>query len=88
MSVVLDEGEIRTAINESVSAIVTAIRAALERIPGELAGGGALLRQMDQGIRAETGIPVSIADDPSCCVALAWAKCWRTFNSFAEFEVA
>jgi rod shape-determining protein MreB len=91
MCVVLDDGEIRAAINESVSAIVTAIRTALELIPPELAGdisergiilasGGALLRQMDQRIRAESGLSVSIADDHSCCVALGAGKVLEDFQ--------
>ena len=54
---------------------------ALEATPPELAadivdkgivltGGGALLANLDQVLRDETGLPVSIADDPLFCVAL------------------
>jgi rod shape-determining protein MreB len=64
-----------------VSQIIEAVKVALEATPPELAadivdtgimltGGGALLRNLDQVLRDETGLPVSVADDPLCCVAL------------------
>ena len=98
-NVVLDDSEIRVALDEPVSMIVSAIRDALERIPPELAGdisergivlagGGALLQQMDQRIREETGVPVSIADDPSCCVALGAGKVLEDFQFLRRIEVA
>ena len=60
---------------------MNAIRVALERTPPELSadisdrgivltGGGALLKNLDKRIREETGLPVSIADDPLCSVVL------------------
>src|SRR5438876_2581013 len=81
----VDDREIREALSESVSAVVSAIRVVLERTPPELsadisdrglvlAGGAALLRNLDQRIREETGLPVCIADDPLCSVALGTAK--------------
>ena len=62
-----------------------AIRITLERTPPELAadivdkgivlaGGGALLRNLDQLLREETGLPVVIAEDPLSCVALGSGK--------------
>jgi rod shape-determining protein MreB len=71
--------EVREAIAEPVLAIVEAIKLALERCPPELAadivdkgivlaGGGALLAQIDVLLREETGLPVTIADDPLTCV--------------------
>jgi rod shape-determining protein MreB len=98
-NVVLDDSEIRVALNEPVSMIVSAIRDALERIPPELAGdisergivlagGGALLQQMDQRIREEIGVPVSIADDPTCCVALGAGKVMEDFQFLRRIEVA
>ena len=64
---------------EPVSLIVDAIKDALENSPPELAGdivdrgimltgGGALLRGLDLLIREETGLPVTIADDPLSAV--------------------
>jgi len=71
----INSDEIREAINEPVSLIVDAIRDALENAPPELAGdiadrgivltgGGALLWNLDLLIRAETGLPITVADDP------------------------
>jgi rod shape-determining protein MreB and related proteins len=84
-TVTVDDNEIREALGESVSTIVSAIRLVLERTPPELsadisdrgivlAGGGALLRNLDHRIREETGLPVCIADDPLCCVVLGIGK--------------
>ena len=71
--------EIREALSEPINAIVEAVRISLERTPPELAadivdkgivlaGGGALLRNLDQLLREETGLPVVIAEDPLACV--------------------
>jgi rod shape-determining protein MreB len=76
----INSDEIREAINEPVSLIVDAIKDALENAPPELAGdivdrgivltgGGALLRNLDLLIRAETGLPITVADDPLTTVA-------------------
>lgn len=72
--------EIREALNDTVNAIVEAVRSALERCPPELsadlvdrgfvlAGGGALLRGIDRLLCDRTGLPVIIADDPLSAVA-------------------
>jgi rod shape-determining protein MreB len=71
--------EIREAINEPLTLIVDAIKDALENSPPELAGdivdrgivltgGGALLQNIDVLIREETGLPITIADDPLTAV--------------------
>jgi rod shape-determining protein MreB and related proteins len=76
----INSDEIREAIMEPISLIVDAIKDALENAPPELAGdivdrgivltgGGALLRNIDLLIRAETGLPITIADDPLSTVA-------------------
>jgi rod shape-determining protein MreB len=90
-TVTVDDNEIREALGESVSTIVSAIRLVLERTPPELsadisdrgivlAGGGALLRNLDQRIREETGLPISIADDPQSCVVLGTGKVLSDVN--------
>jgi rod shape-determining protein MreB len=77
--------EIRDAIAEPVYAIVEAIKIALEKTPPELAadivdkgivlaGGGALLKNLDVLISEETGLPVTIADDPLSAVVLGTGK--------------
>jgi rod shape-determining protein MreB and related proteins len=76
----INSDEIREAITEPISLIVDAIKDALENAPPELAGdivdrgivltgGGALLRNIDLLIRSETGLPITIADDPLSTVA-------------------
>jgi rod shape-determining protein MreB len=77
----LREGEVREAIEAPVAEIMAAVQATLEEAPPELAaditkegimiaGGGALLRGFGERIEKETGMPVSVADDPLMCVAL------------------
>ena len=74
-TITVDDSEIREALAECVATIMNAIRVALERTPPELSadisdrgivltGGGAMLKNLDKRIRQETGLPVSIAEDP------------------------
>jgi rod shape-determining protein MreB len=76
----INSDEIREAIREPLSLIVDAVKDALENSPPELAGdivdrgivltgGGALLRNIDMLIRAETGLPITIAEEPLSTVA-------------------
>ncbi|MGH8558210.1 MAG: rod shape-determining protein [Methylococcales bacterium] len=76
----LNSNEILEALQEPLYGIVGAVKAALEQTPPELgadvansgivlAGGGALLKDIDRLIADETGLPVIIADDPMTCVA-------------------
>jgi rod shape-determining protein MreB len=69
------EPEVREALAEPLKAIVGGVRNALECIPPEIAadvydegivltGGGALLTRLDERLRLETGVPVSVAADP------------------------
>ncbi len=80
-TVVISSGEVREALSEVVSVIVERVRALLENTPPELAadivdrgitlaGGGALLRGLDQRIAHHTQVPVRVADDPMSCVAI------------------
>ena len=80
-NIIVSSEEIRSAIEEPLSAIIMAIKATLETTPPELSsdimdrgivltGGGSLLQGMDERIRQETGMPVHIADDPLSCVAI------------------
>ncbi|MEL0174810.1 MAG: rod shape-determining protein [bacterium] len=67
--------EIRQALKDPVNAIVEAVKRCLEQTPPELAadilergiivaGGGSLLRGIDQIIRERTNVPVNVAEDP------------------------
>jgi rod shape-determining protein MreB len=81
----IGSAEIRDAMSETVNAIVEAVRVALERTPPELAadivdkgivlaGGGALLRNLDELLHKETGLPVVIAEEPLSSVVLGSGK--------------
>ena len=76
---IINSEEVREAISEQVNAIVEAVKVCLERTPPELAadiidrgiflaGGGALLRNLDVLLREKTGLPIFIAEDPLSCV--------------------
>ncbi|MCX6107351.1 MAG: rod shape-determining protein [Proteobacteria bacterium] len=77
--------EIREAIAEPVNIIVEAVRVALEQTPPELAadivdkgivlaGGGALIKNLDVLLREETGLPIMIADNPLTSVVIGSGK--------------
>ena len=77
--------EIRESLSEVVKAIVSAIKVVLENTPPELAadivdkgivlaGGGALLKNLDILIREETNLPVIIAEDPLKSVVVGTGK--------------
>jgi rod shape-determining protein MreB len=90
-AVMVNDSEIREALSDCVDTIVNAIRVALERTPPELSadisdcgivltGGGALLRNFDVRIREETGLPVSIAEDPLASVVLGTGRMLSDFG--------
>ena len=81
----IDSGEIRAAISEQLNAISGAVLTILERTPPELAadllekgvmlaGGGALLKNMDLFLKSAINLPVSIAEDPMTTVAVGAGK--------------
>jgi len=87
----VDDSEIREALSDCVDTIMNAIRVALERTPPELSadisdrgivlsGGGAMLRNLDVRIREETGLPVSIAEDPLASVVLGTGRMLSDFR--------
>ena len=79
--VAIDSEEVRKSITEQIETIVETVRIALEQTPPELAadivdrgivltGGGALLRNLDVLLREETGLPITITEDPLSTVVL------------------
>ena len=81
----IDSEEIRVAISEQIDAIVETVKIALEQTPPELAadivdsgivltGGGALLKNLDKLLREESGLPITVTDDPLSTVALGSGK--------------
>ncbi|WP_294217904.1 rod shape-determining protein [uncultured Sphingomonas sp.] len=81
----INQGQIAEALSEPVATIVEGVRVALENTAPELAadivdqgivltGGGALLEGLDEVLRDETGLPVTVAEDPLTCVALGTGR--------------
>jgi rod shape-determining protein MreB len=90
-TVTINDTEIREALSESVDTIMNAIRVALERTPPELSadisdrgivltGGGARIKNLDRRIREETGLPVSVAEDPLASVVLGTGRMLTDFR--------
>jgi len=84
-TIVVDDQEIREALEDVVSQIINAIRVALEKTPPELSadiidrgivltGGGALLKNLDKRLRVETQLPMFITEDPLTTVVLGAGK--------------
>jgi len=97
-TITIDDSEIRDALSECVATIVNAIRVALERTPPELSadisdrgivltGGGAMLKSLDRRIREETGLPVSIAEDPLASVVLGTGKMLTDFKLLRRIAI-
>ncbi len=97
-TITIDDSEIREALSECISTIMNAVRVALERTPPELSadisdrgivltGGGALLKNLDKRIREETGLPVSIADDPLASVVLGTGKMLSDFKLLRKISI-
>ncbi len=94
-SVMISDAEIREALAEPVAAIIETVRVVLEQTPPELAadivdrgivltGGGALLEGLDARLREETGLPVSIADEPLTSVVMGTGKILGDFDLLAR----
>jgi rod shape-determining protein MreB len=92
------DAEIREALAEPISVIVNAVRVALERTPPELSadivdrgivltGGGSLLKGLDKLLREETGLPVSVAEDPLSSVVLGTGKMLSDFNLLRKISL-
>ncbi len=90
--------EVRKAIAEQVDSIVQAVRVALEQTPPELAadivdrgivltGGGALLRGLDQLLREETSLPITVVDDPLSTVVLGTGKALDDLDILKEVAI-
>ena len=97
-TITIGDAEIREALSECVAVIVNAIRVALERTPPELSadisdrgivltGGGAMLKNLDKRIREETGLPVSIADDPLASVVLGTGRMLSDFRLLRKISI-
>ncbi len=84
--IVISQRQIAESLTEPVSAIIEAVKVALEHTAPELSadivdkgivltGGGSLLGNLDFVLRHATGLPVSLAEEPLTCVALGTGRC-------------
>jgi rod shape-determining protein MreB len=94
-SLVITSEEIYEAISDSLEKIVQAIRQALEKTPPELsadigekgmvvAGGGALLRDMDRRLMQDTGLPVVLAEEPLTCVVRGCGRALEEMDAIGD----
>lgn len=97
-TLVISDEEIRESLAETVTAIIEAVKLALEQTPPELSadivdkgiiltGGGSLLKNLDKRLREETGLPVSMADDPLASVVLGTGKMLTDFNLLRKISI-
>jgi rod shape-determining protein MreB len=98
-TVEITDEEIRDSLLEPINQIVEAVRIGLERTPPELAsdivdkgivlaGGGALLRNLDTLLREETGLPVMLADDPLSAVVVGAGKVLDEMSLLKDVAIA
>nr|MDQ3575227.1 rod shape-determining protein [Actinomycetota bacterium] len=94
-TVILSPDEVRTAIDEQVTAIVDSVVQCLGQAPPELAqdlivqgihlvGGGGMLRGLDRRLAEETAIPVRLVHAPLECVVMGAGKCLEAFDSLKD----
>ena len=91
--------EIREAMAEPIAGIVEAVKMTLERTPPELAadivdrgivmaGGGSLLRGLDRLLAEETGMPVTLTDDPLSAVVLGTGRALEEIETLKKVLIA
>ena len=84
-TIYISSSQVREAMKESIEKIVDVVKATLEKTPPELAsdimekgivlaGGGALIKNLDKLLSQATGMPVIIAENPLDCVAKGAGK--------------
>lgn len=97
-NIVITSEEVRKAISEPVDSIVQAVRIALEQTPPELAadivdrgivltGGGGLLRGLDDLLRDETSLPITVVEDPLSTVALGSGRVLDNLDVLREVTI-
>lgn len=94
-TITMNDEEVREAMSEPVSVILESVRRAFEKTPPELAsdvaekglvlaGGGALIRGLDQLIRTEMKINVSIAEDPLTTVVMGAGMALQNIKEYRQ----
>lgn len=95
----ISDHEIHLAFSDIIQSILDAIKSCLEKTPPELAGdiiqrgivlagGGSLIRGMDQLISEETGMPVIYAEDPMTSIVLGAGKTLENIDLLRKVENA
>ena len=98
-SILLTDREIREALKEPVKIIVDSIKRALEKTPPELSadildngiyltGGGALLKGLDKLISAETGLHVTVTENPLTDVVKGTGKAIENYKIYKNVFVS
>ena len=94
----IDSDEVRQAIIEQLKTIVETVKSALEQTPPELAadivdngivltGGVALLKGLDSLLREETGLPITITEDPLTTVVIGSGKALDEIDTLREIMI-
>ena len=84
-NIIISSSNVQEAIEISINEIVETVKATLEKTPPELAsdimekgivlaGGGALIKNLDKLLSERTGMPVYVAEDPLDCVVKGTGK--------------
>ncbi len=95
----LTAAEINVAMQDTITAILEAIKITLEKTPPELAadimdkgvvmtGGGSLLNNFDRMISKETGMPVVVAENPLDCVVMGTGKVLDQLNLLKRISLS
>ncbi len=98
-TIIVSSQEIRHAIEEPLNQIVDAVKNTLDKTPPELAadvmdrgivlaGGGALLKGIDERLKHETGMPVHITENPLLAVAIGSGRCLEHFETVKGFLIS
>jgi rod shape-determining protein MreB len=91
----MKNNHVRMAISKSLRQIIDSVHEVIEETPPELAGdvlrggivmcgGGALLRGLDELLEKETGVTVTVADDPLTCVVRGLGQMVDDFDVHRE----
>jgi rod shape-determining protein MreB and related proteins len=94
-TVEVDANDVSECLQKTIEMMIAAIKRTLEHTPPELSadildrgviltGGGSLLQGLDERIRRETNLPVSIADEPLLSVAKGTGKVLENIENYLD----
>lgn len=94
-TVEVDANDVSSCLQKTIEMMIAAIKRTLEQTPPELSadildrgviltGGGSLLQGLDERIRRETNLPVSIADEPLLSVAKGTGKVLENIENYLD----